>query len=174
MFATRPARILLLALLLAPALAAQIPSASDPPRYALPPKDIVDAFDAPLPPTVTVSPSRQVLALESHRAHPTIAELAQPMLRLAGFRVNPKTNGPRLAGNVYAITLRRIADGVEMKVNLPPQPNVSNVQFSADDLKRAMRKSVEKALRDQKLTIDESRVLLKFYENGLEGYTYLE
>ena len=29
-------------------------------------------------------------------------------------------------------------------------------------------------LRDQKLTIDESRVLLKFYENGLEGYTYLE
>ena len=48
------------------------------------------------------------------------------------------------------------------------------VQFSADDLKRQMRKSVEKALREQKLTIDESRVLLKFYENGLEGYTYLE
>ena len=48
------------------------------------------------------------------------------------------------------------------------------VQFSADDLKRAMRKSVERALRDQKLTIDESRVLLKFYENGLEGYTYLK
>jgi arginine decarboxylase len=48
------------------------------------------------------------------------------------------------------------------------------VQFNADDLKRAMRKSVERALRDQKLTIDESRLLLKFYENGLEGYTYLE
>ena len=48
------------------------------------------------------------------------------------------------------------------------------VQFSADDLKRAMRKSVERALRDQKLTVDESRVLLKFYETGLEGYTYLE
>jgi len=48
------------------------------------------------------------------------------------------------------------------------------VQFNADDLKRAMRKSVERALRENKLTIDESRVLLKFYENGLEGYTYLE
>ncbi|HEY1684452.1 MAG TPA: biosynthetic arginine decarboxylase [Tepidisphaeraceae bacterium] len=48
------------------------------------------------------------------------------------------------------------------------------VQFSADDLKRAMRKTVEKALRDQKLTTEESRVLLKFYESGLEGYTYLE
>src|ERR1043165_7762530 len=48
------------------------------------------------------------------------------------------------------------------------------VQFQADDLMRAMRKTVERALRDQKLTIDESRVLLKFYESGLEGYTYLE
>ncbi len=48
------------------------------------------------------------------------------------------------------------------------------VQFSADDLKRAMRKRVETALREKKLTLEESRVLLKFYENGLEGYTYLE
>jgi arginine decarboxylase len=48
------------------------------------------------------------------------------------------------------------------------------VQFSADDLMRSMRKTVERALREKKLTIDESRVLLKFYENGLEGYTYLE
>ncbi len=48
------------------------------------------------------------------------------------------------------------------------------VQYNADDLKRSMRKTVEKALKDRKLTVDESRVLLKFYENGLEGYTYLE
>jgi arginine decarboxylase len=48
------------------------------------------------------------------------------------------------------------------------------VQFSADDLMRTMRKRVERALRDQKLTLDESRVLLRFYEQGLEGYTYLE
>ncbi|MCX5658402.1 MAG: biosynthetic arginine decarboxylase [Planctomycetota bacterium] len=48
------------------------------------------------------------------------------------------------------------------------------VQFSADDLMRSMRKNVENALREQKLTIDESRVLLRFYESGLKGYTYLE
>jgi arginine decarboxylase len=48
------------------------------------------------------------------------------------------------------------------------------VQFSADQLMRAMRKRVEHALLERKLTIEESRVLLKFYENGLEGYTYLE
>ncbi len=48
------------------------------------------------------------------------------------------------------------------------------VQFSADELLRSMRKTVEKAVRDGKISIDESRVLLKFYESGLEGYTYLE
>lgn len=48
------------------------------------------------------------------------------------------------------------------------------VQFSTTELKRAMRKRVEQALRQNKLTLDESRVLLRFYESGLEGYTYLE
>ncbi len=48
------------------------------------------------------------------------------------------------------------------------------VQFDADDLKRAMFKTVERALKEQKLSNEEARVLLKFYENGLEGYTYLE
>jgi arginine decarboxylase len=49
-----------------------------------------------------------------------------------------------------------------------------HVQFNADELKRSMRKMMEQALRDNKLSVDEARVLLKFYENGLEGYTYLE
>ena len=48
------------------------------------------------------------------------------------------------------------------------------VQFSADELKRKMRKRIERALRDQKLTFEESRLLLRFYESGLERYTYLQ
>jgi arginine decarboxylase len=48
------------------------------------------------------------------------------------------------------------------------------VQFSADELLAKMRKEVEKAVRQSKLTLNESRQLLRFYESGLEGYTYLE
>ncbi len=48
------------------------------------------------------------------------------------------------------------------------------VQYSGDELLRAMRKTVEKGVKDQKLSLEESRVLLRFYENGLDGYTYLE
>jgi dipeptidyl aminopeptidase/acylaminoacyl peptidase len=131
---SRPLRIAVsLAALLAPALAAQSgPDRSGDVRYMLPPQNVVDVFDAEPLPQAMVSPNHQVLTLTSARQHPSIAELAQPMLRLAGARVNPKTNGPRVGGNIYAITLKQIATGADTKVTLPPQPRVSNVTFSPD------------------------------------------
>jgi arginine decarboxylase len=48
------------------------------------------------------------------------------------------------------------------------------VQYSADELASRMRKDVERAVRTGKISLDESRKLLAFYESGLEGYTYLE
>jgi len=48
------------------------------------------------------------------------------------------------------------------------------VQFSVPDLVRSMRQRVASALGQYKITPDESRVLLEFYEKGLQGYTYLE
>jgi arginine decarboxylase len=48
------------------------------------------------------------------------------------------------------------------------------VQYSADELTARMRKDVERAVRAGKISLEESRQLLRFYESGLEGYTYLE
>jgi dipeptidyl aminopeptidase/acylaminoacyl peptidase len=72
------------------------------------------------------------MALTFRKAQPTIAELSQPMLRLAGARVNPRNNGPHRFVEIYAITLKKITDGSEVKVMLPPQASVSNVRFSPD------------------------------------------
>ncbi|MEX0655555.1 MAG: biosynthetic arginine decarboxylase [Phycisphaeraceae bacterium] len=47
------------------------------------------------------------------------------------------------------------------------------VQYNPEDLRRSFRKSVEQALKEKKLTLEESRVLRRFYEDGLNGYTYL-
>src|SRR5207253_7193633 len=102
------------------------------PRYLTPPKEIVEAFDAPLLPQAILSPSKQVIALAYRRNYPTIAELSQPILRLAGARVNPKTNGPQRTANIFAITVRKISDGKEVKVTVPPQANLSNIHFSPD------------------------------------------
>ena len=48
------------------------------------------------------------------------------------------------------------------------------VQYSAEKLMDRMRKDVERAVRQGRITATESRQILKFYEAGLEGYTYLE
>ncbi len=48
------------------------------------------------------------------------------------------------------------------------------VQYNGDMLLARMRKDVEKAVRQGKISLTESRQLLRFYESGLDGYTYLE
>ncbi|MER3416331.1 MAG: arginine decarboxylase [Gemmataceae bacterium] len=48
------------------------------------------------------------------------------------------------------------------------------VQYNADELMSRMRKDVERAVRQGKISLEEARLLLRFYEAGLEGYTYLE
>ena len=48
------------------------------------------------------------------------------------------------------------------------------VQYSADELSSKMRKDVERAVRLGRISLEESRQLLRFYDSGLEGYTYLE
>jgi arginine decarboxylase len=48
------------------------------------------------------------------------------------------------------------------------------VQFDADILLRRFRRDVETAVREGRLAADESGRLLRFYEEGLRGYTYLE
>ena len=48
------------------------------------------------------------------------------------------------------------------------------VQYNGDELLNQLRKDVERAVRVNKITVQESRQLLHFYETGLDGYTYLE
>jgi arginine decarboxylase len=48
------------------------------------------------------------------------------------------------------------------------------VQFNPDALVTKLRRDVEAALRENRLTYEESGALLRFYEEGLHGYTYLE
>jgi arginine decarboxylase len=50
---------------------------------------------------------------------------------------------------------------------------LSYVQYSKDDLMSRVRRAVEGALRDRRLTPAESGRLMRRYEEALEGYTYL-
>ena len=51
---------------------------------------------------------------------------------------------------------------------------LSYVEYYADELLSLMRRDIERAVRDKKISLVESGRLLRFYESGLRGYTYLE
>jgi dipeptidyl aminopeptidase/acylaminoacyl peptidase len=116
------------------ALQSALPGAQAPVDavYQLPPKVIVDILDAPPPPDVILSPARDVVAVLERAPMPTIADLARPMLRLGGIRIDPKTNGLHRARAARSLTLKTTADGATRAVTLPPSPALTWIGFSAD------------------------------------------
>jgi arginine decarboxylase len=47
------------------------------------------------------------------------------------------------------------------------------VSYSREELLTRLRSAMERALRANRMTLEESRQLLKIYEAGLTSYTYL-
>ncbi len=100
--------------------------------YQKPPKDVIDVLDAPATPAASISPGRDYMLLAQGVRYPPITELAQPMLRLAGLRINPNTNGQHRAPYYVKLTIKKIADGVETSVALPAGAQIGFPQWSMD------------------------------------------
>ncbi len=101
-------------------------------QYKKPPKEIEDILNAPVTPVTLVSPAKDKILLAEPLRYPPISELAQPMLRLAGERINPNTNGQHRQPYFVKLSLKNIADGKEMAVNLPPNAQIISPNWSAD------------------------------------------
>ena len=84
---------------------------ADDSSYQQPPKRVLEALNAPGTPQLSVSPAKKHGLLIEPARYPAIAELAEPMHRLAGVRLNPKTNGPHLAREAVKFTLMDIPSG---------------------------------------------------------------
>src|SRR5215213_1552728 len=100
--------------------------------YQKPPQAVLDVLNAPVPPVGALSPTREYMLLAQGVRYPPISELAQPMLRLAGLRINPNTTGPPRAPYYVALTLKKVSDGSERKVELPSGAQAGLPVWSAD------------------------------------------
>ena len=110
-------------------------------KYQKPPKAVLDVLNAPVTPMLSLSPTRNFAVQAQPVRYPPIAELSQPMLRIAGMRINPKSNG--LHNTVFnsSLTLRKVPEGTEIKVELPPNGRYSGAHWSADGLHYAFTNS---------------------------------
>jgi dipeptidyl aminopeptidase/acylaminoacyl peptidase len=111
---------------------------ADPARYRVPPPAIEAALNAPPVPTVTVGRRRRTLTIATPLRYPPVADLARPMLRLAGLRIDPATNGIHHAPARTSLAFERIADGRVTHVALPAGARITAVALAPDESRFAM------------------------------------
>jgi dipeptidyl aminopeptidase/acylaminoacyl peptidase len=100
--------------------------------YRKPPPQVVKVLEAPPLPLVSIDPARKNLLLVARETLPPIKDLAEPMWRLAGLRLNPRTSGPHGPRRFVGLTLERIPGGEEVRVALPPDVDLGMPQWSPD------------------------------------------
>jgi dipeptidyl aminopeptidase/acylaminoacyl peptidase len=122
--------------ILAPALVlaalATPPVAAAEDLYQQPPAPIARILDAPPPPLVTLSPDRTLLLLQEREALPPVAEVAAPELRLAGLRIDPRTNGPSRASFGKGLLVKSLDGRPERRLETPPGARLASVRWSPD------------------------------------------
>jgi dipeptidyl aminopeptidase/acylaminoacyl peptidase len=102
--------------------------------YQSPPAAIADLFNAPSTPAVTFSKDGSFMLLLERTESPSIEDLAQPELRIAGLRINPSTSGPSRAGGYINLKIKKTATGEEIQVTgLPSPAKMSGFTFSMDE-----------------------------------------
>src|ERR1035437_4512173 len=125
-------------------LAAIFLSGAEP--YRKPPQAVLDVLNSPLTPTLAIGPTRHFAMQGQPVRYPPIAELAQPMLRIAGMRINPRTNGLHNTDFCSSVTLRKIPEGTEIKVEMPANAKLSLRRWSPGSTRFALTNTTDRGI----------------------------
>ncbi|WP_075348731.1 alpha/beta hydrolase family protein [Algoriphagus marinus] len=102
--------------------------------YQTPPKAIADLVNAPSTPSVSFSKNGDWMMLLERADNPSIEELSQPELRIAGLRINPATSGPSRGRGVENIKIKMTQSGEEIQIKgLPTKPSMGGFALSKDE-----------------------------------------
>lgn len=103
--------------------------------YQLPPKSIVDLVDAPGSPSVQFNKDGSLMLLLQSPGYASIEQVAQPVIGLAGIRINPANNSTEgeLSGVYNGLTIKDLKTGKENKLTgLPDKMKMTNISWNAD------------------------------------------
>jgi dipeptidyl aminopeptidase/acylaminoacyl peptidase len=101
--------------------------------YKLPPQDVVDIVDAPPTPWAFMSPTGENVLLAEYDPMPSIAYMAQPMLRLAGMRITPKTNSRMQTYFCTGLVIKKLKEGETVRISIPEGAEMGFPEWSFDD-----------------------------------------
>lgn len=113
---------------------AVLPETQAQTTYQKPPKSILDLVNAPNTPSVNFSKDGSWMLLLERADNPSIEDLSQPELRIAGLRINPATSGPSRGRGVENIKIKMTRGGEETQITgLPSNPNMGDFSMSHDE-----------------------------------------
>lgn len=105
--------------------------AQDKLTYQLPPEPIRELLDAPSIPTVSFNSSGDRMLILSAPEYPSIAHVAQPVLGIAGLRINPMTNSGTVARTFTQLTIKDVHSGTALTIkNMPENLLAGNITWS--------------------------------------------
>jgi dipeptidyl aminopeptidase/acylaminoacyl peptidase len=105
---------------------------AQPTLYQKAPKAIQAALDAPGTPSLHASPRGDRFLLAEVDRYPSIADLAQPMARLAGLRFNPRTRGPHNPPRLKTLVMQGLEGLPATPIALPPGVVLGPPSWSPD------------------------------------------
>lgn len=112
--------------------------AQDAVSYQTPPKAVADLLLAKPTPGVSVDGKATWMLLSERNSYPTVEELGQPEMRVAGLRLNPNNFSLSRQNFINNFTLKNIKEGKEYPVTgLPANLLASAVSWSPSESKIA-------------------------------------
>jgi dipeptidyl aminopeptidase/acylaminoacyl peptidase len=133
--------------------------------YDLPPQHVLDVLHAPAPPRPILSPTRASVLLVSFVQYAPMTQVAEPFLKLAGVRVEPRTRrkhdtpgGYGVAPCAQKLSVVDIATRSETPIALPSGGCADGFSWASDGVSFAFRNT--------------SRDAVELWAGGRDGKTH--
>lgn len=115
--------------------------------YQKPPKEILDLADFERAPSLMMDSKRTKMVFQYRNTYKTLADLSEKEMRLAGLRVNPKTNISSTVTYVNNLKYKNFNEVDAKQIEgLPQNARISNISWSPDETKIAFTNTTTKGV----------------------------
>ncbi len=124
-------------------------------EYQKPPKEILELADVDLAPSMRIDDEGKNMVLLSRNQYKSIAQLSQPEMRLAGLRINPKTNISSRKRYYNNLEVMKVGEKEATQVTgLPKDAKLANFAWSPDEKFMAFTNTTKNGVELWVLNID--------------------
>lgn len=134
--------------------------AQDAVTYQTPPKELSELLLAKPTPSVSIDSKGEWMLIMERNSYPSVEEMAQPEMRIAGLRINPNNFSPSRQNFINNLTLKNIKSGISFPiVGLPQNLLAANISWSPSEKKIAFTNNTSSLVDLYVLDVNTKKVI---------------